>query len=76
MRARSHRHELACAQNGTDQRAVAGRVEADQALVVMEAMKMQTTLRADNAGVVTAVMCSPDQLVDDVMPLVRLGPTE
>ncbi len=51
-------------------------MEADQALVVMEAMKMQTTLRADNAGVVTAVMCSPDQLVDDVMPLVRLGPIE
>jgi acetyl/propionyl-CoA carboxylase alpha subunit len=39
-------------------------VAADQGLVVLEAMKMEHTLRANGAGTVTAVHCVPGQQVD------------
>lgn len=39
-------------------------VEADQPLLVMEAMKMEHTLRAPKAGSVKQFFCSAGELVD------------
>ena len=39
-------------------------VEEGQALVVLEAMKMEQVLCAPNAGVVTAVNCAEGEVVD------------
>lgn len=47
-------------------------VEDDQPLVVMEAMKMEHTLRASGAGVVGEVMCAPGELVGDSKVLVKV----
>ena len=49
-------------------------VSAGQGLVVVEAMKMETELRAAVAGVVTAVLAIPGQAVDKGALLVELGP--
>ena len=51
-------------------------VEVDQPLMVMEAMKMEHTLRATSAGIVGEVMCSVDQLVDDTGVLIKISPVE
>ena len=44
-------------------------------LVVMEAMKMEHTLRAPHSGTVTSVRCAPDDQVgaDDVLVVVEEG---
>lgn len=48
------------------------KVKAGQALVVMEAMKLQTTLSAGGNGVVEAVLVKPGDLVTEGAELVRL----
>jgi 3-methylcrotonyl-CoA carboxylase alpha subunit len=55
---------------------VGDRVEAGQALVVLEAMKMETTLRAEIAGTVAVVAVAPDVMVDAGVVLVELAPPE
>src|SRR5262245_33556403 len=55
---------------------VGDRVEAGQALVVLEAMKMETTLRAEIAGTVAVVAVAPDVMVDAGVVLVELTAPE
>ena len=50
------------------------RVEAGQALVVLEAMKMETMLRAEIAGTVGIVGAEPGDMVDAGVVLVELAP--
>jgi pyruvate carboxylase subunit B len=47
-------------------------VEAGQALVVLEAMKMQNEIQADRAGTVTKVHVAPGQAVEGGDPLLEL----
>ena len=54
--------------------AVGDAVTEGDGLVVLEAMKMEHTLRADGAGAVTAVHCAPGQQVDVNDLLVTLEP--
>ncbi len=49
-------------------------VEKGQALVVVEAMKMEHTLKAPSAGVVAKIACKPGQLVEGGVELVVLDP--
>jgi len=49
-------------------------VEAGQPLVVLEAMKMETTFAAEGAGTVRAVHVVPGATVDAGAPLVEVGP--
>ncbi|WP_152907243.1 acetyl-CoA carboxylase biotin carboxyl carrier protein subunit, partial [Pseudomonas aeruginosa] len=42
------------------------------ALVVLEAMKMEHSIRAPHAGVVKALYCSEGELVEEGTPLVEL----
>ncbi|MCL5049003.1 MAG: acetyl/propionyl/methylcrotonyl-CoA carboxylase subunit alpha [Firmicutes bacterium] len=51
---------------------VGDRVEKDQALVVMEAMKMEYTIKAPSAGVVEQVFFQAGELVSDGAQLVAL----
>jgi 3-methylcrotonyl-CoA carboxylase alpha subunit len=53
--------------------AVGDAVEAGQALVVLEAMKMETTLRADIAGTIAAVGASPGDMVEAGTLLVEIA---
>ncbi len=55
--------------------AVGDAVEAGAALVVLEAMKMEHTIRADEAGVVEAVHVTVGQSVDAHTVVATLGPT-
>ena len=48
-------------------------VEADQLLVVLEAMKMEYRLTSPRVGLVTAVGCAEGDLVDQGMTLVELA---
>ena len=50
------------------------RVETGQALVVLEAMKMETMLRAEIAGTVSAIGAEPGVMVDAGVVLVELAP--
>ena len=50
------------------------RVEAGQALVVLEAMKMETMLRAEVAGTVAVVAAAPGDMVDAGVVLVEISP--
>ena len=50
------------------------RVEAGQALVVLEAMKMETILRAEIAGTVSAIGAEPGVMVDAGVVLIELAP--
>jgi propionyl-CoA carboxylase alpha chain len=50
-------------------------VAEDDGLVVLEAMKMEHTLRANGAGAVTQVHCAPGQQVDVHDLLVTVEPT-
>jgi len=50
------------------------RVEAGEALVVLEAMKMETMLRAEIAGTVSAIGAEPGVMVDAGVVLVELAP--
>lgn len=52
--------------------AVGDAVEAGAPLVVLEAMKMEHSIRAPRAGVVAALFCSPGELVAEGTPLVEL----
>jgi 3-methylcrotonyl-CoA carboxylase alpha subunit len=52
--------------------AVGDVVEAGAPLVVLEAMKMEHSIRAPRAGVVAALFCSPGELVAEGAPLVEL----
>jgi acetyl-CoA carboxylase carboxyltransferase component/biotin carboxyl carrier protein len=54
--------------------AVGDRVSAGDPLVVVEAMKMESTLRAPFEGTVTAVEVLPNAQVDAGLPLVRIRP--
>ncbi len=47
-------------------------VEAGATLVVLEAMKMEHSIRAPHAGVVKALYCSEGELVEEGTPLVEL----
>ena len=49
-------------------------VEPGQPLVVLEAMKMETTLRAEIAGTVAAVGASPGDMVEAGAALVEITP--
>jgi 3-methylcrotonyl-CoA carboxylase alpha subunit len=51
-------------------------VEPGQPLVVLEAMKMETTLRAEIAGTVAAVGASPGDMVEAGAALVEITPPE
>ncbi len=53
--------------------AVGDRVEAGQAVVVMEAMKMENELRAASAGTVRAITATPGVAVEKGAILVELG---
>jgi 3-methylcrotonyl-CoA carboxylase alpha subunit len=48
------------------------RVEAGTALVVLEAMKMEHSIRAPHAGVVKALYCAEGEMVGDGSVLVEL----
>ena len=52
------------------------KVEAGQAVLVMEAMKMEYTLRAEVAGTVEAFNADPGSLVDGGVELVVFSPKE
>ncbi len=47
-------------------------VASGDALIVLEAMKMELTIRAPDAGTVTAVHCTKGELVQPNVPLVEL----
>ncbi|MFN3201695.1 MAG: biotin/lipoyl-containing protein [Bradymonadia bacterium] len=49
-------------------------VEAGQGVVIVEAMKMENELRAEEAGVVISVEVSAGDLVEGQAKLVRIGP--
>jgi 3-methylcrotonyl-CoA carboxylase alpha subunit len=51
-------------------------VEADQPLLIMEAMKMEHTIRAPAAGIVTAHFFAPGDLVDGGAQLVAFEPAQ
>ena len=50
------------------------RIEAGQPLLVLEAMKMETTITAPAAGRVNRVLCQPGQLVTAGAPLMVIEP--
>ena len=50
-------------------------VEAGTALVVLEAMKMEHSIRAPHAGIVKALYCSEGELVSEGNALVELKET-
>jgi acetyl-CoA/propionyl-CoA carboxylase, biotin carboxylase, biotin carboxyl carrier protein len=52
------------------------RVEAGEALVVLEAMKMETMLRAEIAGTVSVIGAEPGVMVDAGVVLVELTPRQ
>jgi 3-methylcrotonyl-CoA carboxylase alpha subunit len=56
--------------------AVGDRVQLGQALVVLEAMKMQNELAAAGDGVVVEIRCSKGQSVESGALLVRLEPEQ
>lgn len=56
--------------------AVGDAVEPGQALVVLEAMKMETTLAAEVAGTVEAVHAAEGAMVDGGAVLVEIAPAE
>jgi len=50
------------------------RVEPGEALIVLEAMKMETTLRAEGPALVRKILVAPGQMVDHGARLIELGP--
>jgi biotin carboxyl carrier protein len=55
---------------------VGDRVQADQVVLVLEAMKMESELKASQNGTVTAVHCAAGDSVDPGVPLVVIEPDE
>ncbi|TBU41264.1 carbamoyl-phosphate synthase L chain, ATP binding domain-containing protein [Dichomitus squalens] len=55
---------------------VGDRVEAGQAVVVLESMKTETVLRAPTGGVVKAVGCQKGEMVEEGRELVDVEPEE
>jgi biotin carboxyl carrier protein len=53
--------------------AVGARVARGDTLLMLEAMKMELPIRAPRAGVVTAVHCTPGELVQPGVNLIDLG---
>ncbi len=51
-------------------------VRAGQAMMVVEAMKMEHTIAAPRAGIVAAVHYAPGELVDEGAELIALTPTD
>ena len=51
-------------------------VEADAPLLVMEAMKMEHTIRAPSAGIVESFYYQPGDLVDGGAELLAFSPAE
>lgn len=51
-------------------------VQRGDVLVVLEAMKMELTLRAPHDGTVDAVACQPGELVQPGVPLVTIRPAD
>ncbi len=49
-------------------------VERGQAIVVLEAMKMESTIAAPSAGTVAEVLVQPGQAVKQRQPLLRIDP--
>ncbi|PAU65432.1 3-methylcrotonyl-CoA carboxylase [Pseudomonas sp. PIC25] len=77
----SHHHHggLTAPMNGSIVRVLAEtgqRVEAGATLVVLEAMKMEHSIRAPHAGVVKALYCNEGELVSEGTALVELGEAE
>ncbi|MCO2895984.1 acetyl/propionyl/methylcrotonyl-CoA carboxylase subunit alpha [Pseudomonas aeruginosa] len=73
--AHAHQGGLSAPMNGSIVRVLveSGQtVEAGTALVVLEAMKMEHSIRAPHAGVVKALYCSEGELVEEGTPLVEL----
>ena len=71
----SHQGGLTAPMNGSIVRvlvAVGQRVEAGTALVVLEAMKMEHSIRAPHAGIVKALHCTEGELVSEGAVLVEL----
>lgn len=52
------------------------KVEEGQTLVIVEAMKMENSIKARHAGVITAVNCSESDLIDTDKNLVQIEPAE
>jgi len=52
--------------------AVSDRVSEGQTLVILESMKMEMPIEAPEAGVITEVLVSPGQSVEEGDPLIRL----
>lgn len=50
------------------------KVERGQAIVVLEAMKMESTIAAPSAGTVAELLVQPGQAVTQRQPLVRIEP--
>lgn len=53
---------------------VGDRVEADQVIMVLEAMKMESELKSPYAGTVAALHCAAGDSVDPGIPLVVIEP--
>jgi 3-methylcrotonyl-CoA carboxylase alpha subunit len=71
----SHQGGLTAPMNGSIVRvlvAVGQQVEAGSALVVLEAMKMEHSIRAPHAGIVKALYCAEGELVSEGAALVEL----
>jgi 3-methylcrotonyl-CoA carboxylase alpha subunit len=74
----SHQGGLTAPMNGSIVRVlveVGQAVEAGTALVVLEAMKMEHSIRAPHAGIVKALYCSEGELVSEGNALVELKET-
>ncbi|WP_010490032.1 acetyl/propionyl/methylcrotonyl-CoA carboxylase subunit alpha [Pseudomonas sp. S9] len=74
----SHDHQggLAAPMNGSIVRILAepgARVEAGAALVVLEAMKMEHSIRAPHAGTVNALFCTEGEMVSEGTVLVEIA---
>ncbi len=70
-------HELAAPMPGKVLKVLVAegqRVEHGEALIVLEAMKMETTLYAESAAVVARICVAPGQMVDHGTRLIELSP--
>lgn len=78
---RNHQHHggLTAPMNGSIVRVLVepgATVEAGTALVVLEAMKMEHSIRASQAGTVSALFCAEGEMVSEGTVLVEIAPNE